>query len=181
MTKLFLALLIFVVGFVLMIMISMRIYKKYDEVNKKIHPSKEQIWEGQNGKALMLFQPSCHNTTEEMVDVVGNDLSARLGYRVVKNHVTCTETYDLEEIDVLVFATPIYMEKCSPNIEQYLREHPFRGKKVLLVATGIHTETMEELEQLSHLLDRDNEIHIVKVSKGEKKKLRRFVEDKIGE
>lgn len=179
MPRVLLALLLFIIIVIIMVVISMQIYQKYNNINKKRYPSKEQIWRGDEKQALILFQPSHHNTVEKMVDSVGNYLAAKLNYTVIKNHITCTEKYDLDKMDLLVFATPIYMEKCSPNLVEYLQNNLFHGKKVILLATGIHPEVTKELEELSKILHSDNEIHMIKIARDEIDKIKQFIEQKI--
>ncbi|MGN0466811.1 MAG: flavodoxin family protein [Lachnospiraceae bacterium] len=179
MPRVLLTLLIFIIIVIIMIVISTQIYRKYENINKKIYPSKEQIWRGNEKRALILFQPSYHNTVETMVDYVGNYLSSNLKYTVIKNYITCTEVYELDKMDLLVFATPIYMEKCSPNLVEYLQNNSFQKKKVILLATGIHPEVMRELEELSKLLYSDNEIYMIKIARDEIDKIGKFIEQKI--
>lgn len=174
-----LTLLLFVIIVVMMLIVSMQLYKKYDNINKKRYPSKEQIWRGGEKQTLILFQPSKKNTVEETVDAVGNYLSAKRKYTVVKNHITCTEEYNLDQMEILVFATPIYMGKYSSNLSEYLQNHPFEGKKVILLATGIHPEVMDELEELSGFLHSNNEIYMIKIARDEIGKLEQFIEEKI--
>ncbi len=177
--RVLLTLLLFVIIVIIMLIVSMRLYRKYDNINKKRYPSKEQVWRGGKKQVLILFQPSKKNTVEEIVDAVGNYLSAKRKYTVVKNHITCTEEYNLDQMDVLVFVTPIYIGKYSPNLSEYLQNHPFEGKKVILVATGIHPETMDELEELSGFLHSNNEIYMIKIARDEIDKLEQFIEEKI--
>lgn len=135
--------------------------------NQRLLPSAEQIWEGRDQRyALIIYQPSPHGTVDAMVERAARVLH-HYGYTVTLNYPSKDLHYDMEPYRVVLYATGIFLGKGSRPLLEFVKAHPFTGKKVFLLTVGKSLEEKEELERMEELIAEGNFLCRTKVCKGQ--------------
>lgn len=140
-------------------------------------PEERQFGTGEK-RALYLFQPSNrrHNVPQ------AQDLAAFLaeqGFSVTMNYPSEHLAYDTGAYDLLVFGSGVYMGETAKPLREYLSDHPFTGKDVLLYVTGKDLSKSPELEALKLLVPEGNRVHAVKVSASDAAALIQFAREHV--
>ncbi len=105
---LFITVLTFIIGMML-IKIGLKIYRFFQMKElDKYWGNKEYILEGGEKKALVLYQPSKHNTADKLNRLLAETLQKQ-GYEVTVNYLCRGERYFLEEYEVISLGSPVYM------------------------------------------------------------------------
>lgn len=133
-----------------------------------------------NGKksALIIYQPTKHNTATNLTKAIA-DCLAENDYTVTINYPSNEINYILSEYDLVIFGSGVYLGRFSPVLSDYILRNRFKGKKVLIYTVGLRTDDLTDLNELRVMLDDANEVHGIKVSKGQEDKLREFVSNVI--
>lgn len=130
-----------------------------------------------NGKksALVVYQPTKHGAESELTMTLANYL-AQNGYTVTVNYPSHELNYILSEYNLLAFGSGVCLGRVSPILSEYIMMHPFKNKKVLVYTVGRNSTDLTDLNELKILIDaQNNEVHAIKVSKGQSAKLTNFV------
>lgn len=144
-------------------------------VNSKVHKPKEVKFDtNSNMNALLIYQPSKHDTTKNIAYAVADEFKTN-GYNVTVNYPSDKLSYDLEKYDVIIFGTPIYAGKPSKVLCDYIKKNQFSGKSVFIFATGASPDVITEIEEVEGLLQEGNDVFKIKVAKGEEEKIKDFV------
>ncbi len=135
-----------------------------------------------NGKksALIIYQPTKHDTATKLTKAVA-DCLAENGYTVTINYPSNEINYILSEYDLIIFGSGVYLGNFSPVLSDYILRNRFRNKKVLIYTVGLKTDDLTDLNELRVMLDDANEVHGIKVSKGQEDKLKEFVVNSIND
>lgn len=135
--------------------------------NGRPRTPKEERYGGEQGKnALILYQPSPHGT----VDIAAKRAALALnekGYTVVMNYPSDLLDYDLDQYEVVCLGSAVYIGKVSAALTNYIKKHPFTGKRVFLFLIGKETEEKGELERTEALIGTGNAVSRVKVMRGQ--------------
>lgn len=164
---------------VVLIVTAMIVFSIVNKANNKVYEPKEVVYKGHlDKKALILYQPSKGDTTENITKVVAKELNA-LGYIVVVNYPSENLTYNLNDYDVIAFGSPVYMGQTSKPLSQYIKDNKFTEKKVLIYLTGSSIEEMAELNKVEENLQKGNNVYKIKVSKDQEEKIKEFVTSSV--
>lgn len=163
------------VVFALLIFVLLEL-KKYVDVVKKDFDSNEDIIGNINNKdkALILYCPSIHDSVHAIKDYIKDKLYS-LGYLVYTNYPSNKVTYNFEEFKVICFITPVYMKKVSYPLCEIMVNSNFENKKILIVSVGKEMAKKDELNYMKSLLNKNNQINLIKTTKEEKKKIEDFI------
>lgn len=150
--------------------------KKYVDVVKKEFKSNENIIKNTSttDKALILYCPSLHESVCVVKDCIKDKLYS-LGYSVYTNYPSNEVKYNFEEFKVICFITPVYMRKVSNSLCEIMVNSNFENKKILIVSVGKEMVKKEELNYMKGLLNKNNQISLIKTTKEEKKKIEDFI------
>lgn len=89
------------------------------------------------GKAMVIYQPSRSDYTKKAAMALAEDLSKK-GYDVTVNFPGDDLSKDISGYDILAFGSPVYMDKGSPLVTNYIKRlSGLEGKRVLLFTTGM--------------------------------------------
>jgi flavodoxin len=139
------------------------------------HPSDEMILgEGQK-KALIIYQPSNNETTQNVAMELAQQLVDQ-EYCVTMNYPSKELAYDLNSFDLIAFGTPVYMGKISSQLESYITSQAIEKKAVLLFATGMNLDQPGELKQMAAWFDNSNQIDALKIGKADPALMNWFLE-----
>lgn len=158
---LFITGLTFIIGIIL-IGIGLKIYHFFQmkELDKN-WGNKEYILEGGEKKALVLYQPSKHNTADKLNRLLAETLQKQ-GYEVTVNYLCVGERYSLEEYEVISLGSPVYSGKISSLMGEYLeKKRPIR-KKLIFFITGMLPYREKEFKGIIEKAEEENEIFCIK-------------------
>lgn len=145
----------------------------YNEVS-----SDEVILKGGDKQALIIYQPSKHDTAKNLSMALGEELQKQ-GYTVTINFPSEDLTYDIDDYDVIAYGSPVYASNVSPVLEDYITSLNMKDKKVIVYAVGMLTDETVELDNMISWISKDNAISAIKISKGEEDVASKFVVDTL--
>lgn len=170
----------------LIVLISLLLFlKSVQNLHKRERASNERVFKSkatggsQDLKALLLYQPSRHETTEKAAELVAQALSSR-GYTVTMNHPSDKLHYDPEDYDVIVLGSPAYFGVASAALLDYIKKNPFVHKKVVAFVTGLTPEDTRELDQIKEYIPKKNAFCGFKVNKDMEQTIQTFMETRCG-
>ena len=126
-------------------------------------------------KALLLYQPTRHDTADRYAEQIAEGLNAR-GYDVTVNYAAASLGYDPKDYELLIFGTGAYMGMAAFPVRRYLREHPFERRQVVLFSVGSNLQADPEIEQLRAELAHGNLVYRIKVSRGQEDVMADFLQ-----
>jgi flavodoxin len=145
----------------------------YNEVS-----SDEVILKGEEKQALVIYQPSKHDTAKNLSMALGEELQKQ-GYTVTINFPSEDLTYDIDDYDIIAYGSPVYASNVSPILEDYITSLNMKDKKVIVYAVGMLTDETVELDNMISWISKDNTISAIKISKGEEDVASKFVVDTL--
>ena len=146
----------------MLIKIGLKIYRFFQMKElDKYWGNKEYILEGGEKKALVLYQPSKHNTADKLNRLLAETLQKQ-GYEVTVNYLCRGERYILEEYEVISLGSPVYMGKISSLVMEYLEKKIPVRKKLIFFITGKFTYREKEVKELVEKTEEGNEIFCIK-------------------
>ena len=128
----------------------------------KDYPSNERIKGNSLKKALVLYQPSLHQTAETFANTV-MDTFLNLGYKVTVNNIDQGSMYNVSQYDIIAFGSPVYVGNVSPKFEKYVKNQDIKWKKVILYSIGTIQKENHELDNLENILKQQNIVYKIKV------------------
>ena len=140
--------------------------------------SDEVILKGGDKQALIIYQPSKHDTAKNLSMALGEELQKQ-GYTVTINFPSEDLTYDIDDYDVIAYGSPVYASNVSPVLEDYITSLNMKDKKVIVYAVGMLTDETVELDNMISWISKDNAISVIKISKGEEDVASKFVVDTL--
>lgn len=146
-------------------------------IDIKYAPDEVVIGIGGN-KALIIYEPSKHETTKNMTMIIATTL-ADLGYTVTVNYPSLQLDYNWEDYDIIAFGSPVYVGEVSPVLKSYVENNPIENKNVLIYATGMAPEETKELEEMTSWVNSDNSIVSIKITKDDGELLTSFVKESM--
>lgn len=147
--------------------------------NSKERKPAEQVYNGEGEEnALILYQPSPHGTTDTMAMAAAEALQ-ELGYTVVVNHPSRWLDYDLSDYQALGFGSAVYMGTVSGPLLDYMRSHPFTGKRVFLFSAGSDLRQKPELDRMESAVPPGNMVSKVKVKRGEEELIKGILREQF--
>ncbi|MDQ0359842.1 flavodoxin family protein [Breznakia pachnodae] len=140
--------------------------------------SDEVILKGGDKQALIIYQPSKHDTAKNLSMALGEELQDQ-GYTVTINFPSEDLTYDIDDYDIIAYGSPVYASNVSPVLEDYITSLNMKDKKVIVYAVGMLTDETVELDNMISWISKDNAISAIKISKGEEDIASKFVVDTL--
>ena len=126
--------------------------------NRKINEPDEKILKSEESKnALVIFQPSAHNTSKLVSYKLAKFLHQK-GYSVTINYPSNELEYNMDDYDLICFGTPSYMGNPSSVLKKYISSQHFKNKKIFLYSVGEVSEETKELDTLKELFNSSNNI-----------------------
>jgi len=148
-------------------------------IKKEYAPNEVVIGEGEK-QALVIYEPSKHDTTKNVSMIIANTL-AEEGYTVSVNYPSSNLTYNWEDYDIIAFGSPVYVGEVSPVLKSYVESNPITDKNILIYATGMVPEETKELVEMASWVKENNSIVSVKVTKEEGEKLISFIRESLNQ
>ncbi len=142
------------------------------------HASDEKIVGEGAKKALIIYQPSKNNVATNLTKVIA-DCLAQYGYTVTINYPSDELNYILSEYDLLIFGSAVYIGRFSPILGSYMLKNRFKNKKVIVYTVAPNVNEVTDLNDLKVLVDSLNEVHAIKIYKGQDERLKKFVKEII--
>lgn len=165
---------IFLVLLVVLFLFSFRLKNDVRTLNTWREPQELKFGDGKKS-ALVVYQPTKHGAEAELTMTLA-DYLAQNGYTVTVNYPSHELKYILSEYALLAFGSGVCLGRVSPILSEYIMMHPFKNKKVLVYTVGRNTADLTDLNELKILIDaKNNEVHSIKLSKGQNAKLTDFV------
>lgn len=165
---------IFLVLLVVLFLFSFRVKNDVRALNTWREPQELKFGDGKK-PALVVYQPTKHGAETELTMTLA-DYLAQNGYTVTVNYPSHELKYILSEYALLAFGSGVCLGRVSPILSEYIMMHPFKNKKVLVYTVGRNTADLTDLNELKILIDaQNNEVHSIKLSKGQNAKLTDFV------
>ena len=150
-------------------------FKIYLNLNTKELSPNEKILNGNaDKKALVLYQKSKHDTATNITMALAEELNEN-GYTVVINHPSSELNYNVEDYDLLVFGSAVYMGTVSEPLQKYIDNAPLEGKDVVVYSVGGSLDEKQELELLKDKASRAKSVKGIKVSKGQEDVMKSFI------
>lgn len=143
-------------------------------LNKTHTPNEVKLGSGEK-TAIIIYQPTKHNTAYNITMAIANTL-VKNGYTVTINYPSNDINYNLSQYDLIIFGSSVYVGKPSPVLGNYILRNKFRGKKVLIYTVGSLINDDSDLKELKVLLDGVNDVKAIKVKKGQENIIEQFVE-----
>ncbi len=84
------------------------------------------------------------------------------GYTVTINYPSEDLSYDLEKYDVILFGSPVYAEKVSKVLKNYMENNPVEDKEILLYSVEQNADDKNELNDLKEFISSDNNVTLAK-------------------
>lgn len=168
------AFLIFLFG---MFFISIWLKNRLKVLRTAHEPNEIKVGNGEKS-AIIIYQPTKHDAATKLTKAVA-DCLAENGYSVTINYPSNEINYILTEYDLIVFGSGVYLGNFSPVLSDYILHNKIKNKKVLIYTVGMKTDDLTDLNELRVMLDDANEVHGIKVSKGQEDKLKEFVVNSI--
>ena len=130
-------------GFILLIGMGIFLmYHTVTSINKEYEP-KENIINGGEKQALLIYEPSISSLTEDASLKIA-DVMNKKGYTVTINYPSDELKYDLDKYDTIVFGSPVFAGKVSPVLEEYIERNSIENKKVIVYTTGKFSNKKDE-------------------------------------
>ena len=169
----FFAVLFLILLFALFIF-SFKLKNEVKALNARREPNELKFGDGKKS-ALVIYQPTKYGAETNLTMALA-DYLARNGYTVTVNYPSHELNYILSEYDLLVFGSGVCLGRVSPILSEYIMTHPFKNKKILIYTVGSHVADLSDLNELKILIDaQNNEVHAIKVSKGQETELIAFL------
>lgn len=169
--------LIIVLVLVILFAGAMMFFGSYIKINEKELPSNETVIEGVNGKkALVLYQDSKHDTAKNITMALAQELNDA-GYTVVINHPSKELNYSINDYDIFAFGSAVYAGQVSEPLKNYLDNHSFEDKKVIVYAVGNMVDNLSEVDLLKSKVKNAVKVDGIKVRKGNEDKIKEFVKN----
>lgn len=157
-------------------LLGMLFFASYVILNKRELKSKEIIIKGNNKKnALILYQKSRHKTSTNITMQIVKFLNSK-GYDVTVNHPSSNIKYNIDEFEIILLGSAVYMGMVSEPLIKYIESNSFANKKVIIYLVGLATEINTELEQLKSKINGASLVEGIKVKKGEEDKIVNIIE-----
>ena len=134
-----------VLGFVIIIGTAVFILFSTVTSMNKVHPPKEVVLGNGAKQAALIYEPSKSNLNDEVALKVA-DLVQNKGYKVTVNYPSKDLNYNLNDYDVIIFASPVYAGKVSPVLKEYVENNPVENKKIIAYTVGKFDDNKKELE-----------------------------------
>ena len=161
--KIFLIISISIIVLILIALISLFLWLRNGvKALSKNYSSNERVKGNSSKQALVLYQPSLHETSESFADTV-IDTFLNLGYKVTANHIDQGSMYNINQYDIIAFGSPIYVGSISPKFEEYIKSQDIKWKKVILYSIGTIQKENYELDNLENMLKQQNIVYKIKV------------------
>lgn len=164
-----------------MIAVLLSILYEYDRILSRDFSSREEkkASEKNNQKnALIFWTPSMHKSAETIKNIMLNTL-IESGYNVTANYPTSDFTYKYDDFECICYISPVYFGKVSKAMCEKMVSSNYNKKKVMIVGVGKALTVKKELEYMKGLLDKNNDISMIKVSIEKEKMLVDFVKGAI--
>lgn len=139
-----------------------------------IHKPNEIIIGKGTKSALIIYQPTKNETANYFAKFIAEYLSEN-DYTVTINYPSNEINYNLNNYDLLVFGSGVFLGRFSPVLSSYLLANRFKNKRVLIYTVGLRTNDLTDLNELKVLLDSENEIYGIKVYKRQEEKLKSYI------
>ena len=155
---------------------AMLFFKSYLNLNtKELSPNEKMLNGNTDKKALVLYQKSKHDTATNITMALAEELNQN-GYTVVINHPSSELNYNVDDYDLLVFGSAVYMGTISGPLQKYMNNAPLEGKDVIVYSVGGSLYEKQELELLKGKASRAKSVKGIKVSKGQEEVIKSFIE-----
>ena len=156
--------------------VAMLFFKSYLNLNtKELSPNEKMLNGNTDKKALVLYQKSKHDTATNITMALAEELNKN-GYTVVINHPSSKLNYNVDDYDLLVFGSAVYMGTVSEPLQKYMDNVPLEGKDVIVYSVGGSLDEKQELELLKGKASRAKSVEGIKVSKGQEDVMKSFIE-----
>lgn len=159
---------------VVLFIVAMLFFKSYLNINTKELSPMEKILNGNTDKkALVLYQKSKHDSATNITMALAEELNES-GYTVVINNPSSRLNYNVDDYDLLVFGSAVYMGTVSEPLQKYMDNASLEGKDVIVYSVGGSLDEKQELELLKDKASRAKSVKGIKVSKGQEDVIRSF-------
>ena len=148
-----------------------------DLFNIEHDPDEVIIGSGQK-QALVIYEPSKHDTTKDMTMILAETLVDE-GFTVTINFPSSKLTYSWEDYDIIAFGSPVYVGEVSPVLKDYVESNPIQGKNILIYVTGMEPADTKELSKMTSWVNADNSIVSIKIAKEDKEVFTSFVRESL--
>lgn len=145
---------------------------------KKVHSPNEASFGTGDMRALVIYEPSKHDTTKVMAALIAETLADN-GYTVTMNYPSSQLTYRWEDYDMIVLGSPVYVKKVSPVLKEYVLSNPIEDKHIIFFATGFETDETLELAEMASWVSTNNLAASIKVSKRDGERLVAFIKENL--
>lgn len=155
--------------FVLMIICLALAWVLFFSVNGKEQSNNEKRLQAQvqeKGKVLILYQESRMGLTKKAVNLAAETFQAE-GYSVVMNHPRGDSSYKLDDYDIIVLSSPVYVGEVSKPLVTFAGTKDFTGKKVMILLTGGDLSSTAEIEKVEKQIANAKYIKAIKVNKAD--------------
>lgn len=144
----------------------------------KVHTDREpdeRRYEGGDKRALLLYQPTRHDTATQYAEQIAEGLHAR-GYDVTVNYASPALEYNLLDYELMVFGTGAYLNTAAVPVRRFLRDHPFARKQVILFSVGGNLNQDGEITQMEQYIGPENIVYKIKVSRDQEDVMADFLQ-----
>lgn len=151
--------------------------------NRFLVPKEEKYGVDMGLKALIIYQPSKHNTTYNMV-MAAVDVFVKNGYEVTVNYPNKGVTYNMADYDIILFGSPVYCGAVSKCLLFYLEHCIFAKNKIGIFLTGTAEASTMDFEEIDKRINSDKtdvrDVKRIKLGKENEEDMRKFVNEIIG-
>ncbi len=170
-----------IITVVFLLLISIFLLKFMMRMNTKILSPNEIILgdNTQEKSALIIYQPTVHNSGRDITFVIGNKL-VEMGYQVTVNYPSPAISYDLNKYDIIVLGSGVYGSNTSAALKRYMSNINFHGRNTMIYVVGKDLKFLE-LNILEDYALESNCLRSVKVHPKEFEKIAVFVEHFVEE
>jgi menaquinone-dependent protoporphyrinogen IX oxidase len=173
--KVFKKILLSVLG-ILLITIVVFVYTSVTSINKE-YKSNEIVFGQGDKSALLIYEPSNHDTAKEVSMSVAQ-IMANHGYTVTVNYPSKELSYDWKKYDVIALGSPIYMGKVSPVLEAYVKRNPVENKKFLIYSMGaLPVDDTTEIDEMNSWISSNNNVFKTKCKVDERATFESMIEE----
>lgn len=144
----------------------------------KVYDPKEIKVEGGQKQALIIYEPSKSNLSEEVTLKIADTMKEE-GYTVTINYPSDKLNYDLNKYDVIAFGSPVYCGQVSPVLKKYIENNPIENKKVIAYTIGHDDNNKTDLENLESYISDNNVINAEKYTKNSQSTFFEFIKQAI--
>ena len=145
---------------------------------KKVHTPNEAAFGTGDMRALVIYEPSKHDTTKDMSTLLAETLADN-GFTVTVNYPSSQLAYRWEDYDIIALGSPVYVKEVSPVLKEYVLNNPIEGKRIILFATGFETDETLELAEMASWVSSNNSVVSIKVSKDDGERLVAFIKENL--